>query len=197
MARGSIPAVAQDATPAASPVVDSAPPTACTVAPQSIDEIRSLWTGSAGNPVADQEPSPVTTATLPQGEPAAPATVAAVAAVARMYVACGNAGAKLRTFALSSDDVIRRIAPPAGQPTADLLVGLAATPAPWEVLARNAIGDAREARVLADGRVGALFSIGEPGAGAFSTVWFVFEQRDGRCLIDDIADLGLEHTSAG
>ena len=87
--------------------------------------------------------------------------------------------------------------PPAGQPTADLLVGLAATPGPGEVLARNAIGDAREARVLADGRVGALFGIGEPGAGAASAVWFVFEQHDGRWLIDEIADLGLEPTPAG
>ena len=172
---------ALDATPPASPIAAIA----CTVEPRSVDEVRALWITPEGSPVAAQvELPPVPSADLPQGGPVDAPTIVAIERVAQEFVACSNAADSLRVFALFTDDRIRQLAPPLEERDA-ILSTLDATPAPDEVTPPVSVGGARDARMLSDGRVGALFNI-ETSDGVMVRLFYVFEQQqDGRWLIDE------------
>jgi hypothetical protein len=83
------------ATPIASPAAVT-----CDVTPRSTAEILTL----AGTVSSETEP----TRTLPTGDPADPATTAAVTAVLREMAACLTSGDMLRFYAPHSDDWLRR-----------------------------------------------------------------------------------------
>jgi hypothetical protein len=87
-------AAALQATPTASPA------TTCDVAPRSTAEILAV----AGTNLGKNDPI----LTLPAGDPAGPATTAAITAVLEEMAACLTAGDMLRFYALHSDDWLQR-----------------------------------------------------------------------------------------
>lgn len=189
---------------------------ACTVAPRTVEEIVALYgpptpIPTPGEPIptmsfVTSEPTPyVPVTTLPPGRPADPATVAAVTETWRHWFACERSwGNQLRAAALVTDDGFRRIygsslaiflnppsyddatapatVPTAGNPT------FAPTLAPTDPDPPVYTGPEppTEARVLADGRVGALLEtpMGEPDPEGRNYV--VFAKVDDRWLIDEI-----------
>ena len=179
-------AVAQGPTPAAEAV-------ACTVAPRPVDELVALWFGPEGTPPARPPSFPIASeAELPAGEPADAATVAAIDATVQEFFACSVAGQYARAFALMTDEGVRRLGPDRTDPEADtpeearalLEAQLAATPAAVAPPAAGVTG-ARAARVLPDGRVGAVFVDLDSGASAF----LIFAREDGRWLLDDFVPI--------
>jgi hypothetical protein len=180
------PVTAQDASPIASPAVAS-----CTVEPRTVDEMIGVFFNVQGTPLATPEAmtSVDAEAELPPGEPADAETVAAVHAVVQELVACLDTGQTARSFTLMTDDLIRQITAGMGgvnAETAEELRGLLeaqlATPEAAAV-ERMEVGQGRDVRVLEEGRVGGIWTIG--GDAGF----IVFEQDDGRWLIDEIIDI--------
>ena len=182
VAQEATPAASPEATPAASPVAEACPP-----APRSAEELLALWYDPAGTPVAapvDASPA-ATPAALPGGEPADPDTVAAIDAAVQDWATCYNAGDVLGTLALLSDDLVRRQGPQGSATREDTRAALEAPPIPpAEPLV---VGEALDARVLDDGRVGAVFAFGDPQQPA-ALVFIVFVEADGNWLLDDIRD---------
>jgi hypothetical protein len=177
--------IAQDATPTAGVV-------ACTVEPRSRDDLVALWFGPDGTlPPA----SPVAAESgLPAGEPADAATVTAIDATIQQLFACSVAGQYARAFALMTDQAVRRFGPDLTDPEEDtaaevralLDAQLAATPVAAPALAPVAgVTAARDARVLPDGRVGAVFTDLDSGASAF----LIFAREDGRWLLDEFVPI--------
>jgi hypothetical protein len=83
-----MPAVAQDASPAA-----GANGAACTVEPREVDELVDLYFGSEGTPLATPSATAVDSeAELPQGEPVDPALEEAVNSTVTELIACFDAG---------------------------------------------------------------------------------------------------------
>ena len=128
-------------------------------------------------------------AEFPSGAPADAATTEAVAAVVRQLIACGNAGELVRLFALISDALLRSFFAGAELPTeAELAQEMATPPVPDAEPTAPAL---RDARVLADGRVGIVL-VGdtltdEEGP---STVMFILVNAGGRWLLDAV--IGVE-----
>ena len=211
---------AQEATPAASGSVVP-DPAECTVEPRSIDSVRAVLgaadsgterPGAAEPGTDDAEPAdpelgepidpelggpppvPVGVA-LPAGEPADEATVAAVTATARQFLACLNAGDVPRMYALVSDEFLRQSF--AGQPpTEAVLAYFTAPPTPRPVETRASFLGLRQARVLPDGRVGALVDDRDPtvpGVPPVSTDFVVFAEAGDRWVMDQLI-AGLERT---
>ena len=172
--------VAQEATPVATPVA-----VACPAEPRPAEELLSLWYDPTGSPIAvppepEAEASP---AALPAGAPAEPETVAAIEDAVQAWAACYNAGDVLGMFALLSDDLARRQGPQGGATQEETRSALAAPPIPpAEPLV---VSEAHDARVLDDGRVGAVFAFGDPQQPA-ALVFVVFAEADGGWLLDDI-----------
>lgn len=168
---------AQEASPAADAFV-TPDPAECMVAPRSVDELRAyLDTATAAAPAA--------TPTVAGGEPADAGTTAAVTAVVNELYACVNANAFLRMFALYSDDYVARSLV-AGDVNPEAL-SLFATPiAPQDADERVSIA-IRDVTVLPDGRVSVLVIDRTPLAdNAESPTIYIFVERDGRWLVDDI-----------
>lgn len=165
-------------------------PSACTVTPRPIDDFRALAEGSPqrrsfppGSPIAIP---------LDEGEPADPATVAAITATVREWIACGNAGDGLRVPAFYTDRLLRdAFVPPDGEyawdPDFDAMETTPATPRPEGE--RVSVLAVRDVRLLPDGRVRAQLEIGLPPSvdDAFSTVVTLAEEN-GRYLLDEIND---------
>jgi len=163
-------AVALQASPTPSPTADS-----CHVTPRSTAEILALAE-------ADANETEAITA-LPPGEPADPATTAAITGVLREMAACLTAGDMLRFYALHSDNWLRRSLG-AVEGMATLTTSIpplddghqARYLGPWHV------------QVLTDGRVLAavLLVVGDdlrPDPDRTRVLTFVY--RDGRWLVDE------------
>ena len=130
---------------------------------------------------------------LPEGEPVDAATVAAVTASVRRFVACANAGDVGRMYALVSDEFLRQSV--GNLPlTAAVVDYLSATPVPRPAESRTTLFAVREVRRLPDGRVGALVDDRDPtdprGA-SLTTDFVVFVEADGSLLLDEYVS-GLE-----
>jgi len=172
-------AMAQTVTPSG----DLGPPTAaeCQIAPRSEAEIMALAATPVASAATPEAPEP---ATLPEGDPADPAVIAALEQTLREVVACAEARDLGRLLALYTDEYIR------SEVFADEPVPIvpgssgAGTPEPGS----SPVGVDRtpvilEARMLPDGRAAALVTIVEPGA-PVDVVWFA-EVSD-RWLIDAV-----------
>jgi hypothetical protein len=161
---------AHQSTPVASPTT-----TTCDVAPRSTEEILTLARADS----IETEPLPA----LPSGDPADPATTAAITAVLREMAACLTAGDMLRFYALHSDDWLRRSL---GVVPGMALLTTSIPPlddghrarylGPWHV------------QILADGRVMAavLLAVGEdlrPDPSRTRVLLFI--HRGGRWLVDE------------
>lgn len=180
-------AIAQEATPAADlPVTPD--PALCLVEPRPLTFFEQyLGTPSAATPT--DEGAAAVEGTLdefvpPAGEPADPATVAAVTATAVEIVACFNAGDLPRAFALYTDTMIESFA--AGEPLPqEEFDAMAASPVAALDEQRSTVLAVRDVVLLPDGRVGA-FADFEFEDGYRETQYAILVQEGDRWLIDEI-----------
>jgi hypothetical protein len=183
---------AQDATPVASPVGSPfAPgPEECTVEPISLERLTQLMGTPVPVAIVDVAGTPVGSPTpfaMPEGQPADEATVAAITAAVREYVACLNAGDTARVLALYSDHGLQVILADliAGGATPQQILGSFGTPQPLPDDQLNLLYGVDDVRVLPDGRVAALIvgdNLAEPGPPGPALLYYV--QVDGRWLVD-------------
>jgi hypothetical protein len=160
------------------------PPDECDVAPRTIESIRALNTGGTPADPAMAGPGDMPHENdLPQGTSVDPATVDAVAAVQRKWVACQNAGDLPRLLALETDAAVRQFV----VELVDEWDAILAASLPLPMDQRIALFPLRDARLLPDGRVGAIVewaSADDPFRVDVS-LFVVYEQVDGRWLIDE------------
>lgn len=177
------------------------PPTINQPAGEAPEPVDPELAGGPPEPVdpelGGEPPVPVGIA-LPTGEPADPATVAAVTATVRRFVACANARDVGRMYALVSDAFLRQSF--GNQPTTEAVAAyLAATPPARPADQRTELVAVRSVRVLADGRIGALVDDRDPTdprTTGVSTDWVVLVEvevategdTDGRgpLLLDEV-----------
>ena len=193
------PGAAQEATPAAGEVLD---PELCRVEPRPLAYFEQFLATPGASPAAPPAGSPAA-ATAPaapgEGEPADAATVAAVTETAREVLACLNARDQRRAAALFTDAYFERLFARSGRLPPEELGAFAATPVPAPPSAWTRFIAVREARVLADGRVGAVVVTDNPAAPppGPEAAYLVFAEEDGRWLIDEpIVTLGPAGTPA-
>jgi hypothetical protein len=188
---GSVRSVAgQDVSPTSAAVGG----VSCTTEPKPVDELIPLWFTPDGSPAATPVGSQPfeSEADLPQGTPADEATVAAINATIQEIFACFDAGQYARGFALMTDHAISQFGPDVTNPDEDtpaevralLERQIAGTPVAGEISEEpTVISEARDARVLSDGRVGAIFeSQGDQ-------VFAIFVKSGDRWLLDDFIDI--------
>lgn len=150
---GRAPTVAQEATPAVSDAGRDTPdPAECTVAPrppESLDRIHAT-------PVTGEAPTPPAVPFgAPDGIQAGPEDAAAITAAIRMEWACLNANDFPRTFALFTDDLLRRLMPP--EELANLMAPPAeGTPTPVPAAEQTALFAVLDIELLGDNRAGAF-----------------------------------------
>ena len=186
--------LAQEATPDAG--AQAAEPTACTAEPREIDAMLALWFDAAGTPVATPtQPAPVTDeATLPQGERVDEDTEAAIAETTQNFIYCIEvAGQNARGFSFVTDHLLAQLGPNLANPAQDspdevraaLEQQLAGTPIAGVALAPRMppLAGPRKARLLDDGRVGAIWSL------VGNRVFLIYVQEGDRWLIDDVIDI--------
>ena len=184
-----IPTFAQEASPAAGAAE-------CTTEPRDVEELVGFYFDPQGTPLATPAaPTVDTEAELPQGEAVDPAVEAELTATLAELIACFDAGQYARAFALMTDDLARQTGPDVNNPDEDtpeevralLEAQLAGTPVVDEPGmdegAATDVGQGRDIRVLEGGRVGGVWTI--EGDAAF----VVFEEQDGRWLIDELIDI--------
>ena len=183
------PAAAQEA--AGLPVTPD--PAECTAEPVALDELLAL-TGATpipGAPSGGMEEETAATPeafTLPEGAPADDETVAAVTASLREALACLNTGNFLTAFAFFSEDFQRRDLEEFPITEADVAF-FEATPEALPAEMHASLLAVREARMLEDGRVGALVETIFPDEAPGPQVDFIiFVQEDGRWLLDEIIE---------
>jgi hypothetical protein len=199
MLTAAMPAVAQDASPAA-----GATGAGCTAEPRDVDELIGFYFGPEGTPLATPTATTVESeAELPQGEPVDPAVEEAVNATVTELFACFDAGQYARAFALMTDDLARQFGPDISDPTEDtpeevralLEAQLAGTPVVdepgMEQGASTEVGRGRDIRVLEGGRVGGVWTI------YGDTIFIVLEQQDDRWLLDEVIDIVGNDAASG
>jgi hypothetical protein len=177
---GLAPAVAQDATPAATPVV-----AVCAVEPRSETFIADL--------LAAPEPEIVPTAVIdvPRGEAVDDQTRAEVVAVIEQLIACVNEGDFLRSFALFEDEYLRRVIDPDGLMAEDVAIELGksfATPTAADESNATTLVEIVSVERLEGGAVAVVFrtKIGEgDDSGSDALDLFVLREIEGRWLIVD------------
>ncbi|MEA2524979.1 MAG: hypothetical protein QOF73_2206 [Thermomicrobiales bacterium] len=177
---------AQDGTPAANATAPGLEE--CTVEPISLDRLTQL----IGTPVpaVETEASPVASPTpfvMPEGEPADEATVAAITAAVREYIACLNAGDNARVLALYTDRGLLDLLGGAivGGATAQQVLDALGTAQPLPEDQRTLLYGIDDVRVLPDGRVAALIigdDLAKPNPPGPALIYFV--EVDGRWLVD-------------
>ena len=185
--------LAQDATPAAG---SDAQPTSCDAEPRDLDELVALWFDESGNAAATPAAAMMIEdeATLPDGSKPEDADLAAIGETTRQWLYCMNiAGDYARGFNLMTDNLVSQYGPDTTNPDQDtpeevraLLESQAVgTPVPSTEgqLRLPALAGPRKPRLLEDGRIGAIWSIGG------DRVFLMYKNEDGTWLIDEAVDL--------
>jgi hypothetical protein len=163
-------AMAIQATPTTSPTAMT-----CDVTPRSTTEVLTLAERDSGQTAA--------ILALPTGDPADPATTAAITAVIHEMAACLTAGDMLRFYALHSDDWLQR--------TLGAVEGMAI-----QTISIPTLDDGNRAlylgpwhvQMLADGRVMAAVLLvvnNDFRPDPDGTTVLIFAHRDGRWLVDE------------
>lgn len=148
----------------------------CDVPPRSPDSISALLEQDIATPAATTGGE-----TLPAGTAADPLLAAEMEELGRLWLACQNAGERLRAWALFSDGYLRRLLSREGGLVEEPL----ATPGPSPVAPSILVAIDGE-RVLPDGRFGAMVTIVYPSVPMPKAFFFFFAESDGRLLIDGI-----------
>ena len=184
---------AQDATPA--PGAD-AQQQSCDVEPRDIDELVAFWFDASGTPAAT--PAVAMTvqdeAALPDGSKPEDADLTQIDQTTRQWLYCMNiAGQYARGFNLMTDNLVSQFGPDTTNPAQDspeevralLEAQAAGTPIPGTEgqMRLPALAGPRKARVLEDGRIGAIWSIGG------DRVFLLYKNEGGKWLIDEAMDL--------
>lgn len=186
--------LAQDATPAAG---SDSWATSCNAEPRDIDELVALWFDESGNAAATPAVAMAIEdeAALPDGSKPEDADVAAIDEATRQWLYCVDiAGQYARGFNLMTDNLASQFGPDITNPDQDtpeevraLLEAqmAAATPVPGadNQLRLPVLAGPRKARLLEDGRIGAIWSIGG------DRVFLLYKNEDGTWLIDEAMDL--------
>lgn len=185
--------LAQDATPAGG---SDAQPTSCDAEPRDLDELMALWFDASGNAAATPAAAMMIEdeATLPDGSKPEDADIAAIEETTRQWLYCMNvAGEYARGFNLMTDNLVSQYGPDITNPAQDtpeearalLEAQSAATPVAGTEgqLRLPALAGPRKARLLEDGRIAAIWSIGG------DRVFLMYKNEDGTWLIDEVADL--------
>jgi hypothetical protein len=162
-------------------------PVDCQVPPLTLSALAALHelTTPGADPTIEALLQDVAAAGLPDGSPVDAATLAEVAAVVRTNVACVNAADLPRLLALRTDAEAQRVLlaeGPLALPQDPALAPNPGTdPASWSSLLA-----VRGARLLPDGRVGAIVVIRHPRpeGTAITLSFFSFVQSGGHWLID-------------
>ena len=115
---------------------------------------------------------------MPEGDVVDEETAAAVSTLYEQLVACLNAGDFLRAYALYTEDYLVR------NLSEEAITRLEATPVPSEESTRSEFGGLLDARLLDDGRIGALVTITNPQSGDV-LIHSILREEDGRLRIDD------------
>ena len=174
--------VAQDATPSPSDV-------GCDVEPY---DLTTVLTPAVGTPAAE----PTGPVERPTGEPADDEVVAGVTETVDQFIACYNGGYRFRIFFLFTPEGLQAfIADSVGPLTAEQIAQLNEEAASAESLGplpadqQTVIESIEDVEVLDDGRIVATV-IGDDLAQPedASPVYFIFEEVDGRYLIDAVID---------
>jgi hypothetical protein len=173
----SVPAIAVQATPAASS------PSGCDVPPRSLEEISALLATPA-------PPEPERSGVLPMGEPLRPEEQILIEQTVDQFIACSNAGEPLRVYSLYTDRYLQRLLSGERPPLdADRYEALA-TPMPAEPGSGAELVEITGGRRIADigQRFGALVTIDFPATPQPKTFFFTFlpEGDRDRLLIDDV-----------
>lgn len=195
---GVAPVFAQEASPAAEPIIVPAP-NQCTVEPRDI----AFYDQFVGTPSAatTMTASPVGAAPIGagiEGEPADRATRAAVLDTVRQVLACINAGNILARHALFTDAYLTNAIASSPGMTAEDLATLAAEPVPLEG-DQAALLAILDVRTLADGRVAVLIDILDPSSSPPSPLRLLFTmvEQDGRYLIDAEVSESIDSSQVG
>jgi hypothetical protein len=180
---------AQEATPAARPERATIEP--CTAEPRPVDELLAIWFDASGAVLttpAPPEPIP-DFSSLPEGSGVDETTLAAIIETTQNWISCIEYSSQpVRGFSYMTDRFLTQFGPDASDPAQDTpdelralleeqFIGTPVVPSSGEV-ASPLLGPRRE-RVLDDGRVGAVWSLGG------NRFFFIYTQVDGRWLIDD------------
>ncbi len=195
---------AAQATPVASPDVPGRDE--CRVAPvEQSDLLGLLGGGGQASTLLTSPPTPAEQ--LPQGPPATEEEVAGITAATRELVACANLQDPFRLLALLTDDFKGALAAAAlqiGEAGAQDLAGRFPVPIgadPDQPLQPVPMIPIRDARLLPDGRVGAILepTVAAAGVSATPVFFVVFELTGDRWLVDDVVvvDLGLPTATPG
>lgn len=183
------PAFAQEASPAAG---DGA--AVCDEEPRDVGELVGFYFSPEGAPLATPAMTTVEAETeLPTGEAVDAKTEAAVNAIVAELVACFETGQFARAFSLMTEDLVRQTGPNTSNPDEDtpeevramLEEQINATPAA-EMAGTTDAGAGRDLRLLEGGRVGGVWTIDDDAA------FLVFEEEDGRWLVDEVIDIAEE-----
>ena len=194
---GTLPAIAQDATPDAGAAQFSftPDPADCAGEPRSADDLLALWYAPDGSPVAvEVDPGTdesETEVTIPIGAPADDATVVAVTDTVGGVFACFEAGNALGAYALFTDDMAQRFGPEPGTPREGRSVShgrLDPDLDPDEVGSGSQILGITDVMTLADGRIGAF--VVDESEGTITNAYVVFVQEGDRLLVDEVVEFG-------
>lgn len=163
-------------------------PVECQVEPISAATLIPLWfpePAAAPGPATPTAQPELTSVPLPLGEPADPATVAAITATVRELFACQNRIENGRYFALLSEGMLQRIGPPPGEGPEDIPALLAPfEPIPIEEYIR--LLAVTDVSVMADGRVAALVVADDPPIPLEGpeTLLMIFVEEGGRWVVE-------------
>jgi hypothetical protein len=166
---------AQDATP----VSEAVDPAECTVEPRTIASIARLAVKPA--PVANELTPRTGEGDAANGKPVDQATIDAVTAAYREFVACLNTGDILRVYAFYTDDYLRRSL---ARGAIDL-ERLDATPRPPPQSQRASLIGVHEVRRLEDDRLAARVETSNPTAEGRVAVEAILVPSGDRLLIDN------------
>ncbi len=186
------PAAAQDDAESEPAATRRIAPEECVSEPQVCEEIAAiLELDGEGVPAPER-----TQITPPFGELADMTTATAVAAAAREIIACFNAGDIPRGAALMTDNGVRRAYWGLTIDEENRELAMVRIPAPPERRADEfliRLTAVTNVTMLPDGRAAAFVVISEPllPPGGAETLLFIFADREGRWLLDDLIDFSV------
>jgi len=177
------------------------PPEECQIEPRPADEVFALLGLAEGS--AEATPAAARTpVAAPPWVAADPETAAAAEDTTRAWLACINADDNFRIAALMTDEAILRFfggGLAADEAEEGARTNLAGTPVPRTEEEHVRLVAVTDVSRLEDGRVAAMALINEPvlPPRGQETLLLIFDEADGRLLIDDIIQFSVVLVTEG